>query len=62
MPEEWLEVKDIAYELRVGADTVRKYLNTPDGMPATLIGTSYRIKKTDFEKWKRTREGRKKKI
>lgn len=64
MPDEWLRVNDIAHEFSVGSDTVRRWLRSdknPDGIPATLIGTTYQIKKIDYEKWKRRREGRRKK-
>lgn len=63
MAEEWLDTKDIAREMDVGADTVRRWLKSPknpEGIPATLIGKSYRIKKRDWNLWKQQREGERK--
>lgn len=61
MAEEWITVNDISAELGVSTESVRKWLNKPDGIKATLVGNSYRIKRRDFETWKGGREGKKKK-
>lgn len=61
MAEEWITVNTISAELGVSTESIRKYLNKPDGIPATLVGNSYRIKRQDYEDWQRRQQGKKKK-
>lgn len=59
MAEEWLDTKDIAREMNVGADTVRRWLQSeknPEGLPARRIGKSYQIRKHVWESWKQQQE------
>lgn len=59
--ERLLSTNEIAHRLHVGTDTVRRWLNVEGGMAATLIGTHYVITQSEFDRFMRERQGRKKK-
>ncbi len=48
MPEEWLTLDEIAEELRVSVETVRRWIRTKQ-LKALSIGRGYRIRRKDFE-------------
>jgi excisionase family DNA binding protein len=54
MPEEWLTLDEIAEELRVSVETVRRWIRTKQ-LKALSIGRGYRIKRKDFEDFLRRR-------
>lgn len=54
MPEEWLTLDEIAEELRVSVETVRRWIRTKQ-LKALSIGRRYRIKRKDFEDFLRRR-------
>ena len=54
MPEEWLTLDEIAEELRVSVETVRRWIRTKQ-LKALSIGRGYRIKRKDYEDFLRRR-------
>jgi excisionase family DNA binding protein len=48
MSEEWLTIEEIAEELRVSEETVRRWIRTKQ-LKALSIGRGYRIRRKDFE-------------
>ncbi|HYA98862.1 MAG TPA: helix-turn-helix domain-containing protein [Ktedonobacteraceae bacterium] len=54
MPEEWLTLDEIAEELRVSVETVRRWIRTKQ-LKALSIGRGYRIRRKDFEDFLRRR-------
>lgn len=55
---EYLTTEEIAEILKVNIVTVRRWIQGKK-LPATFIGKSYRVKKADFEKFLKDREGTK---
>lgn len=54
MPEEWLTLDEIAEELRVSVETVRRWIRTKQ-LKALSIGRGYRIKRKDYADFLRRR-------
>lgn len=52
MGQEWLTVDEVRIELRVHAMTVYRLIKS-GRLGAVRVGRSYRIKKSDFEKYLR---------
>jgi excisionase family DNA binding protein len=48
MSHEWLTIEEIAEELRVSEETVRRWIRTKQ-LKALSIGRGYRIRRKDFE-------------
>jgi excisionase family DNA binding protein len=48
MSEEWLTIEEIAEELRVSEETVRRWIRTKQ-LKALSIGRGYRIRRKDYE-------------
>jgi excisionase family DNA binding protein len=48
MAHEWLTIEEIAEELRVSEETVRRWIRTKQ-LKALSIGRGYRIRRKDFE-------------
>jgi excisionase family DNA binding protein len=48
MLQEWLTIEEIAEELRVSEETVRRWIRTKQ-LKALSIGRGYRIRRKDFE-------------
>lgn len=55
---EYLTTEEIAELLKVNIVTVRRWIKGKK-LPAMYIGKSYRVKKKDFEKFLKDREGTK---
>jgi excisionase family DNA binding protein len=54
MSEEWLTLEEIAEELRVSVETVRRWIRKKQ-LKALSIGRGYRIKRKDYEDFLRRR-------
>ncbi len=50
MSDEWLTVEEIAQQLKLHPDTIREYIRKKQ-LPAFRFGTSYRIKRVDYDKF-----------
>ena len=48
MAQEWLTIEEIAEELRVSEETVRRWIRTKK-LKALSIGRGYRIRRKDYE-------------
>ena len=48
MAQEWLTIEEIAEELRVSEETVRRWIRTKQ-LKALSIGRGYRIRRKDYE-------------
>jgi len=48
MSHEWLTIEEIAEELRVSEETVRRWIRTKQ-LKALSIGRGYRIRRKDYE-------------
>lgn len=48
MAEEWLTIEEIAAELRVSEETVRRWIRAKQ-LKALSIGRGYRIRRKDYE-------------
>jgi len=56
MDDIYVSVEEVAVLLRVSVETVRAYIKAKKNpLPAYRLGREYRIDKTEFQEWMKTR-------